>query len=213
MKREHNIFKSYIEWLKSLGCIVYLPLSEGDLQDKITGNYIRLTGDGSLTWDSTQQMYLCTTPSSTERCVGTLPFPYNYSDFAENKFTKLWTYKRKSTYGKFCNFSSSPNDSDALTCGGAPIATLNVLSWGDNVGKVLLIEGDPRVVYYNESFSDQYPVYTPNLPSNWADNANMIYIGITPDAYYTSKQAYMKDCLFFNRALSDSEIQKLYSVL
>ena len=38
MRREHELEQSYIDWLKSLGCVVYLPLSEGDLQDKISGN-------------------------------------------------------------------------------------------------------------------------------------------------------------------------------
>lgn len=213
MKREHKSEQGYIDWLKSIGCLIYLPLSEGDLQDKITGNYITLTGNGSLTWDSTQQMYLCTTSSSTGRYVGSLPFPYNYSDFAENKLTKLWTYKRKTTYGQFCNLSSLSNNPGALTNGGTAMLTLNLSAWDSNVGKLLVIEGDPRMIYFNESFSGQYAVYTPNLPSNWADNANMIYIGITPNSNYTSKQVYMKDCLFFNRALSDSEIQKLYSVL
>lgn len=212
MKREHKSEQSFVDWLKSLGCLIYLPLSEGDLQDKITGNYITLTGNGSLTWDSNQQMYLCTTPSSNGY-VASIPFPYNYSDFAENKFTKMWTYKRKTTYGRFCNLSSLPNSPDALTIGANTTGTLILSNWGDNVGKVLFIEGNPRILYYNESFNNQSAVYTPNLPSNWADNANTIYVGITPDSNYTNKQAYMQDLLFFNRALSDPEIQQLYSVL
>lgn len=213
MRREHISEQSLVDWLRSLGCLIYLPLSEGDLQDKITGNYITLTGNGSLTWDSNQQMYLCTTPSSTGRYVGSLPFPYNYSDFAENKFTKMWTYKRKTTYGRFSNLSSLPNSPDALTTGGNTTSTLILSNWGDNVGKVLFIEGNPRKLYYNESFNNQSAVYTPNLPSNWANNANTIYVGITPDSNYINKQAYMQDLLFFNRSLSDPEIQQLYSVL
>jgi len=214
-KREHTTLQSgdLIDFLKSIGCIIYLPLAENDFQEKITGNYLQFTGNGSLIWDSDQQMYLCTTPSSTGRYVGSLPFPYNYSDFSENKFTRMWTYKRKTTYGKFCNLSSLSNNPDALTTGATTSLTLNLSSWGNNVGKLLIIEGDPRVVYDNESFSAQGTVYTPNLPSNWANNANTIYVGVTPNSDYMNKQVYMQDCLFFNRALSDSEIQQLYSVL
>lgn len=113
----------------------------------------------------------------------------------------------------FCNLSSLPNSPDALTTGGNTTSTLILSNWGDNVGKVLFIEGNPRILYYNESFNNQSAVYTPNLPSNWADNANTIYVGITPDSNYINKQAYMQDLLFFNRALSDPEIQQLYSVL
>lgn len=52
MRREYIKSKSYIEWLKNLGCLVYLPLSaDGDLEDRISGLSLQLTGQGSLVWD------------------------------------------------------------------------------------------------------------------------------------------------------------------
>lgn len=38
--------EDYVEWLKSLGCIMYTPLRE-DLQDRISGNSFVPTGDGA----------------------------------------------------------------------------------------------------------------------------------------------------------------------
>ena len=38
--------EDYVEWLKSLGCIMYAPLRE-DLQDRISGNSFVPTGDGA----------------------------------------------------------------------------------------------------------------------------------------------------------------------
>lgn len=64
MKREHYKEQSYIEWLKSLGCLVYLPLSaDGDLQDRISG--IDIVRDiGSFQWNTTKQMYQFNVPAS-----------------------------------------------------------------------------------------------------------------------------------------------------
>lgn len=38
MKREYKSELSYIDWLKSLGCIAYLPLSNNDFTEYISGN-------------------------------------------------------------------------------------------------------------------------------------------------------------------------------
>ena len=40
-KREHTTAQSYIDWLKSLGCVFYAPLIQGDTRDYISGQDIR----------------------------------------------------------------------------------------------------------------------------------------------------------------------------
>lgn len=64
MKREHITSQSYIDWLRSLGCIVYLPLSaDGDLQDRISGIDI-VQDNGSFQWNASKQMYQFNVPST-----------------------------------------------------------------------------------------------------------------------------------------------------
>lgn len=55
-KREHHTAQSYIEWLKSLGCVFYAPLTNGDLTDHISGQPLVVT-NGTVTWDSVENAY------------------------------------------------------------------------------------------------------------------------------------------------------------
>lgn len=207
-RRQHFLNdESYTDWLKSIGCLIYLPLSQGDLQDKITGNYLTLSGNGSLTWDNSQQMYLCTTPSS-DGYVASLPFPYNYSDFTEDQFTKYWTYKRVTTSGNFCSTSYS-------TSGATPVVlmgdggTLNLANYGSARMMWMMTEGSPRKIYNDWSLIASLSVYSPNLPSSWANTANTIYFGVSYDNNTRGKKAYMKDIIYFNHGLTDAEISTL----
>ena len=58
MKREHTTqSNSLLDWLKSKNCILYSPLSQNDTTDWISGNQIIPYGEGSMIWDSNQQMW------------------------------------------------------------------------------------------------------------------------------------------------------------
>lgn len=207
MRREHKSKQSFVDWLNSVGCLIYLPLSQGDLQDKITGNYLTLSGDGSLTWDNSQQMYLCTTPSSNGY-VASIPFPYNYSDFSEDQFTKYWTYRRASTSGNFCSTSYlSGGATPVVLMGGG--GTLNIANYGSARMMWMMTEGSPRKVYNDWTLVSSSVVYSPNLPSAWANAASTIYFGVAYDYNTRSKQVYMRDILYFNHGLTDAEIATL----
>lgn len=58
MKREHITEQSYIEWLKSLGCVFYVPLDYNNgLKDLISGSQMQQGNNGSVTWDSNEQAW------------------------------------------------------------------------------------------------------------------------------------------------------------
>lgn len=56
-RRNYKVEQSYIDWLKSLGCVLYLPLTQGDLQDKISGAYLIANQGASITWDNSKGAY------------------------------------------------------------------------------------------------------------------------------------------------------------
>lgn len=58
MRREHKSEQSYIDWLKSLGCVFYAPLTENEVNDVIGGGVFSLTAGENMTWDSNKQMWL-----------------------------------------------------------------------------------------------------------------------------------------------------------
>lgn len=60
MRREAKQ-QSYIDWLKSIGCVFYAPLTQGDITDHIGGGSCSnsQSGDGgTITWDPNEGAYL-----------------------------------------------------------------------------------------------------------------------------------------------------------
>ena len=92
MKRQHNI--TGLE-----GLIIHLPLAyDGDLTDKITGNSIQMSGNGSMVWDNTYSAYKITTPSTSDLNVGFLSVDLTPTVFPDDcYFTSLVTFRRIST--------------------------------------------------------------------------------------------------------------------
>lgn len=54
-KRHHCPSQSYVDWLKSLGCVFYAPLIEGDTRDYISGQDITIIR--SVTWNLSENAY------------------------------------------------------------------------------------------------------------------------------------------------------------
>lgn len=54
MRREGLTQQSYIDWLKSMGCVFYAPLTEFDSSDNISGQPMQQGNNGTVTWDSNE---------------------------------------------------------------------------------------------------------------------------------------------------------------
>ena len=97
MRREHKSEQSYIDWLKSLGCVVYLPLSEGDLEDKISGMEL-IQDTGSFAWNQNKQMYQFNTPYSNGGAA-VLRNGFDKTMFTTNSYTFCIHFKKLSNLG------------------------------------------------------------------------------------------------------------------
>ena len=89
-KREYMARQSYIDWLKSLGCIAYLPLGSNDFTEYISGNTAYTTGYGTYSWDSNAGMYLFTSPTIYPNSVLSVNIDYTKTT---NKFTIMTKIK------------------------------------------------------------------------------------------------------------------------
>ena len=66
MKREHITSQTYIDWLKSLGCVFYAPLdAENGLNELIQGWTPNINQNMTCVWDANEQAYLLTGNSSS----------------------------------------------------------------------------------------------------------------------------------------------------
>lgn len=69
MRKEHTqTEQSYIDWLKSLGCVFYAPLTEGDTTDHISGQQL-IMSNGTFTWNRNKQAYQFNGPGSIKQYI------------------------------------------------------------------------------------------------------------------------------------------------
>jgi hypothetical protein len=205
MIREHYKEESYINWLKSIGCVMYLPLSVNDFQDKISGQSLQFTGNGSMVWDSSVQMYMITTPSSN----GDLAYldVWDASTFANNEFTTLATGMRKSTSSSKGSAINVVSINNVPCCIVTKNGTTNCARLGNAViNQAYYIGPSKRIVYEDGVKYSEAAAYTPFLPSNWGSYRFAIR---AYDSYTKSSQMYYKELMAFNRELSLAEIRKL----
>lgn len=204
----------YIEWLKSLGCVTWLPLLQGDLEDKITGQILRYDGNGSITWDSTKSMYKINTPSSG--AIGTYTAKLNgfsKSLFPNDIFTILGTIEKiTSTSGYYYNEQPSviTSGSSGDTLNALGIATYNGSSLSTNIpigvhkyGKA--VKDSERLLYYDGSLNMTSSGVSGVLPSNWETTENGLIFGRRNSVV----NYYIKDVYIFNTYLPLSIIRQI----
>lgn len=208
--------QSYIDWLKSLGCLVYLPLSaDGDLQDRISGLSLQLTGNGSMVWDNAEQMYKITTPANTQfLCVAKLLNGMTAADFPSNSFTSLSQFKKISAglyYYPGTQFAPISHVDDNIT-GMYPTyhTTINASQYPSSLVRIAKYNGPNERKYYTEGALYDTLAATPNaLPTNWTLEENGYMFGFIRQAnnYYNNKQYYLKEVYVFDGDLSLDNIR------
>jgi len=222
MKREHNIEQSYIDWLKSLGCLVWMPL-HGDLQDKISGVYATATGSGAFQYDAQEDMTLVTTPSSYGQVNNNACFAGFFdngigssSKFPTDSYTLLCKCKRVSTSGIANSFGlhSSNNQLWGIFTG-AYNGTQGMQSWPntsfyyayyvDSINSV-------REGILNGEASGTASIYAPQLPSNWSVVDTKLAIGYAGDYSRVNKSNLVSDFYLFNTVLDLQTIRKIQGI-
>lgn len=217
-RRQHFLNdESYTDWLKTLGCVLYLPLgASGDLQDRISGLSIQLSGNGSMVWDSSEQMYKVTHPSSgVYSYVGILGNGMSSSLFQDNIFTTIHTVKvvTNSANRYFNTIDPNGNTNDTV---GALSASYNSTgrtnAWPRTVTNVAYVcdhSNSVRHFYQDGGLFGTFSEYSGQLPSNWSSSGTGITIGKNRTQYFYSSEYYMKEVYLFNTALPLSTIRKI----
>ena len=216
-KRGHFEEQDYIEWLRSMGCVFYAPLSEnGDLQDRISGLPLQLTGQGSILWDGSQQMYKITQPSLYDKYVAFLNNYITVQDFPDDNFTTLHSIKKISNSSSKSINSMSPSTLDQVTSQSLSAvynSTGRTRVWPANLANVAYVSNNDqrnRTFYQNGELYGTYAEYLPGIPSNWVMSGSGIIFGFTARAsVFLSTQYYMKEVYLFNTALDLQTIRKI----
>ena len=216
MIREHIKSGDYIDWLKSLGCLVYLPLSaDGDLQDRISGLSLQLTGQGSMVWDGNQQRYKLTTPSQNNSHTAILPNGLTKSNFPDNRVTILQGIKKVTSSSSkylraFCVNSTNYDTTDVFNCGYNGTSRSNGFPASEVYLGFTINASIDRSYYQNGSLFGTYSPHNPYLPSNWVLNGSGVIIGnTTGSTSFTNVQLYISELYIFNNVLDLATIRKI----
>ncbi len=217
MKRQHNI--TGLE-----GLIIHLPLAyDGDLTDKITGNSIQMSGNGSMVWDNTYSAYKITTPSISDLNVGFLSVDLTPTVFPDDCYTSLVAFRKISTqtgsYQHYINLNTTTTDAQpAPLCSYDAAVVMNTYPY--EFVKLAMVF-DPLVTNLRYFIQDgvvysSLSTYLPYLPSNWGMNPATSGVNLgnskTNSAYH-NKQYCIKDIYLFNRALSLDEIKEIQDIV
>jgi hypothetical protein len=209
----------YIDWLKSLGCICWLPLSsEGDLLDRISGKSLELTGNGSLVWNSSAGMYVLTNPSgAASTYVAFLDNGMNKQTFADDTITSMGTVQRISTTGSIGSFVSPLSTEEYTQMATTPAYnnTGDLTRWDNSLHKCSLVYNNDvdRKYYFDGQLEITAAAYNAYIPRNWSLTGSGLCIGMlrnsTPLSSYRNKQIYLKDVYIFNKCLTLEKIRQI----
>lgn len=217
MIREQIASQSYIDWLKSLGCLVYLPLSaNGDLQDRISGLSLQITGNGSMVWDSSKQMYKVTHASNgTFNYVALLDNGLAASQFQNDNYTVLQNIMMVTNSSSKYICSISPKSQNSNTCISTS-ATWETSGRTNAFPRTLAHCGyvSNHTLAIRSWFQNGLQAYTAAeyvnyLPSHWVMNGTGVTIGCNIDSNRYNVQYYISEIYFFNTPLDLTTIRKI----
>lgn len=209
-----NFSRVYVEWLKSLGCVFWLPFeTEGDLVERLSGNPLVKTSDatGYLVWDTDEMCYYMHSGPDLRAKYYTLQTLWNSNTFSNNKFTALTEFKRKTSSGLPLWFMLG--NTNNVPAGAATMynGTNNMSSWDDDWHKgAYYIGSDSRKIYQDGILYKTYSAHTPYLPSNWGSLD--WFIGTYSSGTPTNSECYIKSIMIFNRELTLGEIKKIQDI-
>lgn len=213
MRRSYGINEDYINYLKSLGCIYYLPLLENDLKDYIGGNSVLLHGYGSMVFDSNVGMYLITMPSTNQQTVFSLLTSATSSTFANNEYTTCIFVKRYTNSGWSNNFfMGNIGKYHACCCVGLGSSNItgSMSQWRNPEHYTAFsCRVGERKFYENGSLVEHDTASASTLASTWS--SYNVLCSTNYNQAYNSKY-YVRDMMMFNRILTPEEIKKVQRI-
>lgn len=220
MSRRHNNGRSYIEWLKSLSCVFYAPLKEDDFTEYISGEPLTVTGNGSMVWDSSRQMYHFTSP--TVMNSGVLEKAAGFS-VADNSLTLIGTVARQTSGdGNMCagllTCAGGVKFGALLNCKNSSNSPTSVMSrWvgGDNTKKIATVLNHNGRAFIQDGvqyFADGY-VFGINHIIDTVHLAASIDSSISGSyARYNGANFFLSEVYIFNTALNLATIRKIQGI-
>ena len=218
-KREYMAQQSYIDWLKSLGCVFYCTF------DGITGTYdlinnkpLILSGYGSIAYDSGKDMYRITTPSGQGQDIGYWNNGIGIDTFLDDDYSALYTVQRITTLSSKAMHGITPYSNAFRTCQALDMlynGTGSCASWPStvtNVASSFCTSQRWRRYYQNGILYADTTIYAQYQPSNWVTLGNHLCLSRTPvDSNSTHRGAslYIGATYIFNTALDLSIIRKI----
>lgn len=210
---------SYVDWLRSIGCIFYAPLLEdGDLEDKISGlSYVR-TSYGDLSWVDGVG-YKVKSANANNRYVAKVSNGITAASFPNDTFTTMYTAKRISTSGYMNAIPMSPvstTEGNKTSLSGYMIngssTTGNLANFPNDwitITKMASIDGTETYNNTNHLHSNTSPA----LPSTWSLTESGITIGMVrrADAGYYNKELYIKNIYIFDNIISQQQLTKIWN--
>lgn len=199
-RRNYKVEQSYIEWLKSLGCVLYLPLTEGDLQDKISGVSLIANQNASITWDSAEGAYKFDLPTSVPSYKG-IELPNVVIDFGNNLSNAEYT----------CVIDIKV---DSSVLGQTPILLTSKLNWklqwysGTNTRNkwIRLCSLKNKGDNYTFMYEDER-LYSQDAQSTGDDNGTLLFA--RPGWNNRRFTAFAKSAYIFDKALTQEQINQL----
>ena len=210
----------YVDWLKSIGCIVYLPLDEeGATTDLISELSLTLTGNGVFEWNADNGMYRLKSPSGAAGTyVALLSNSMNANSFPEDVFTTLATVKRISTSGYIAGYMSPLATVETTQVALNPLynTTGNIGNWPNGVLNLGYVwDTTSRHFYQQGALYGDYTKPSGYAPSEWSLAGNGFVLGMlrsvpsTSLPSYRNKEIYIKNVMVFNKALTLEQIRKI----
>lgn len=218
MKRQHTKLESYIDWLKSLGCVFYAPLDQDNgLKDLISGIDGTVVTGSSAVYDNNEGCYFVKKEGSGYCAIEWHGLNMHlYSDSNDIiSFTSLMEHKTTKGYGNNCAQTLYPcfyNRGYALNVSSlSQHKSLN--TWykraasnqcDGSFGTKLYCDGIFDVSI-SRAITKWSALTTPQLGAEWQN--------MGPWATdYNNHWAYLKNLMIFNKNLSQDEIKLIQQI-
>lgn len=217
MKREHKS-ESYIDWLKSLGCVFYCAFDENYGTDDLINNVpLTLSGQGVCTYDTQEQGFYIKTPNYVGSSVGVWNNGINGQLFQNNNLTSLQTVKKITTASnkQFMFVSQNTNNASyqfaisavgntsSYTCSAWPSGVVNTARVMDSENnQYRLYSGG---VQFNSLPMSNYPYEN---PINWVSQSGLL-LGNAIQSNKVNVAYYFYKFYIFNTVLDLQTIRKI----
>ena len=209
-KREHITSQSYIDWLKSLGCVFYAPLIQGDTRDYISGQDL-VVSNGTVTWAISENAYQFYGPYSLNNFIAS--WKNLNLDIDINNFSSSW----------MCEVKGNNSNIVPICFGGRnfaqAISTGYINQWFKWATTIPASDGvTPRYQYWytNGNYSSSFPSgYNRGTSPTVLGSAAKLSVECNPSGTYSSiinRTYYMRSVYIFNRQLSRDEIKEIQQI-